>query len=198
MNLTFEINLTWKTKTFYKDGAEVKELDQSAISVGPYRCRSVGRSDPVSSVPGPGCRACWFRLKPPRSLQCWNLKGKSNRSIDEREDGLKWGPPGAELLLTVHLHKQLVQRVLLLTLSSEVPSPSLPSHSVNLVNEEDAGSVLPRHDKQISDLHRKWRWDKVWGQSAAAVDGYWSELQYCLCFSKFTYWLWANFQVIFK
>lgn len=79
---------------------------------------------------------------------------------------------------TVHLHQQLVQRVLLLALSPEVSSSSFPSHSVDLVDEEDAGSVLPRHDKQISDLHRKWHHSELrgahcvpWGQRSQCISG---------------------------
>lgn len=62
---------------------------------------------------------------------------------------LSLGPP------TIHLHQQLVQRVLLLTLTTEVPPPPLSPHSIDLVDEEDAGGVLPRHDKEVSYLQRK-------------------------------------------
>jgi len=54
---------------------------------------------------------------------------------------------------TVHLHQQLVQGVLLLALTAKVAPPPLPAHRVDLVDEEDARRVLPRQDKQISDLH---------------------------------------------
>lgn len=43
---------------------------------------------------------------------------------------------------TIHLHQQLIQRVLLLTLHSEVSSPSFPTHSIDLVDEEDARGIL--------------------------------------------------------
>lgn len=56
---------------------------------------------------------------------------------------------------TVHLYQQLVQRVLLLTLTAKVAPPPFAPHSVDLVNEEDAGGVLPRHDEEISHLGRK-------------------------------------------
>lgn len=56
---------------------------------------------------------------------------------------------------TIHLHQQLIQRVFLLTLYSEVSSPSFLSHSINLVDEEDARGVLCGHLEQISDLYRK-------------------------------------------
>lgn len=49
--------------------------------------------------------------------------------------------------LTVHLHEQLIEGVLLLTLSSKVASTTLPSHGINLVNEENAGSILPGKGK---------------------------------------------------
>lgn len=45
--------------------------------------------------------------------------------------------------LTVHLHKQLVERVLLLTLPAEVAPASLPSHCVYFIDEEDARGILP-------------------------------------------------------
>ena len=45
--------------------------------------------------------------------------------------------------LTVHLHKQLVKRVLLLTLPAEVAPASLPSHRVYFIDEEDARGILP-------------------------------------------------------
>ena len=45
--------------------------------------------------------------------------------------------------LTVHLHKQLVERVLLLTLPAEVAPASLPSHRIYFIDEEDARGVLP-------------------------------------------------------
>lgn len=43
---------------------------------------------------------------------------------------------------TIHLHQQLIQRVLLLTLYSKVPSPSSLTHSIDLVDEEDARGIL--------------------------------------------------------
>ena len=49
--------------------------------------------------------------------------------------------------LTVHLHKQLVERVLLLTLPSEVAPTSLPSHSIDLINEENTRGILPSKGK---------------------------------------------------
>ena len=54
--------------------------------------------------------------------------------------------------LTVHLHQQLVQSVLLFTLTPKVPSSSLTPHRVDLVDEEDAGGVLPRHGEHVPDL----------------------------------------------
>lgn len=49
--------------------------------------------------------------------------------------------------LTVHLHEQLIEGVLLLTLPSKVASTTLPSHGINLVNEENARSILPGKGK---------------------------------------------------
>lgn len=57
--------------------------------------------------------------------------------------------------LTVHLHQQLVQSVLLLALTAEVSSSSLPPHSVDLIDEEDAGGVLPRHGEHVPHLRRR-------------------------------------------
>lgn len=53
---------------------------------------------------------------------------------------------------TIHFHKQLVEGVLLLTLTTEVSSPSLPANRINLIDEKDAWSVLPRHSKHVPDL----------------------------------------------
>lgn len=58
-------------------------------------------------------------------------------------------------LPTIHLHQQLVQGVLLLTLTPKVPPSSLPPHRVDLVNEEDAGGILPRHGKHVPHLHEE-------------------------------------------
>lgn len=57
-------------------------------------------------------------------------------------------------VLTVHLHQQLVQCVLLFTLTSKVSSSPLPPNSIDLINEEDAGGVLPRHREHVSHLWR--------------------------------------------
>lgn len=56
---------------------------------------------------------------------------------------------------TVHLHQKLIQRVLLLTLSSEVSSPPFSPHGIDLVDEEDARRIVPGHREEISDLHGK-------------------------------------------
>lgn len=55
-------------------------------------------------------------------------------------------------VLTIHLHQQLVQRVLLFALASKVSSSPLPPHSVDFVDEKDAGRVLPRHGEHVSHL----------------------------------------------
>lgn len=57
-------------------------------------------------------------------------------------------------VLTIHLHQQLVQRVFLFTLTSKVSSSPLPPNSIDLINEEDAGGVLPRHREHVSHLWR--------------------------------------------
>lgn len=67
-----------------------------------------------------------------------------------RRGGLPWF-----LSPTVHLHQQLIQRVLLLTLPSEVSSSPFPAHGIDLIDEEDARCILSGHHKQIPDLHRK-------------------------------------------
>lgn len=56
--------------------------------------------------------------------------------------------------LTIHLHQQLVQCVLLFTLTSKVSSSPLPPNSIDLINEEDAGGILPRHGEHVSHLWR--------------------------------------------
>lgn len=43
---------------------------------------------------------------------------------------------------TIHLHQQLIQRVLLLALYSKVSLPSFASHCIDLVDEEDARCIL--------------------------------------------------------
>lgn len=55
---------------------------------------------------------------------------------------------------TIHLHQQLVECVLLLTLTIHVTSSLLP-YSINLVDEEDTGSILSRHIKHVSYLQRR-------------------------------------------
>merc|ERR1719400_2551258 len=51
----------------------------------------------------------------------------------------------------VHLHEELVESVLGLALTTQVPPAPLPAHGVDLVNEEDAGRVLPGHGEHVSD-----------------------------------------------
>ena len=60
------------------------------------------------------------------------------RSVAAREDDHIGG-----CVESIHLHKQLVERVLLLTLPAEVAPASLPSHRIYFIDEEDARGVLP-------------------------------------------------------
>ena len=54
-------------------------------------------------------------------------------------------------VLTIHLYQQLVKGVLPFVMApkSSCPPP-LPPHSINLVNEDDAGSILPCLAKEVS------------------------------------------------
>ena len=54
--------------------------------------------------------------------------------------------------LTVHLHKQLVQGVLLLALASKVPAATLLANCINLVHKQDTGSVFPGQCKHVTNL----------------------------------------------
>lgn len=51
---------------------------------------------------------------------------------------------------TIHLHQQLVEGVLPLIMPSKAPCPpSLPPHCINLIDEDDTGSILPCLAKEI-------------------------------------------------
>ena len=53
---------------------------------------------------------------------------------------------------TVHLDKELVECVLLLTVSPEASPASLPAHGINLINEENTRRVLACHRKHVPYL----------------------------------------------
>lgn len=55
-------------------------------------------------------------------------------------------------LPTVHFHEQLVEGVFLLALVAKVPSASLPSHCVDLVDEKDAGGIFSSGGKRVPYL----------------------------------------------
>ena len=55
---------------------------------------------------------------------------------------------------TVHLHQQLVQRLLALVVSAAEACAAVTSYGVNLVNEDDAGSGLFTLLEQITDAAR--------------------------------------------
>ena len=54
--------------------------------------------------------------------------------------------------LAIHFHKQLVQRILLFALTTKVSPPPRPANSVDLVDEQDAWSVLPRQHEHVTHL----------------------------------------------
>lgn len=57
---------------------------------------------------------------------------------------------------TVHLHQQLVQRVISLGVGAPAAATPLPADSVDLVNEEDAGSPLPGHVEHVLNTVSEW------------------------------------------
>lgn len=53
---------------------------------------------------------------------------------------------------TIHFDEELIQSVLLLAVSSEASSASLPSDCIDFIDEKDARSVLPSQSKHITNL----------------------------------------------
>ncbi len=54
----------------------------------------------------------------------------------------------------VHLHQELVERVLRLALAAHVAAAALAAHRVDLVDEEDAGRVFARQREHVPDTGR--------------------------------------------
>ena len=51
----------------------------------------------------------------------------------------------------VHLHQQLVQRVLCLALATHVAAAAFPAHRVDFVDEKNAGRVFARQGEHVPD-----------------------------------------------